>query len=569
MPIWWFIRQAIRSCQEMTEKLRTLGWRNTDDCFPKATAQPAGDLRAIRLFPPKSNEYFIEFLNIPQKDQAESKLWVPVQLPDGWYGLPSFRFLGIVSIDRMTSHVGLEYAHPATMALANLLSHPEVGTTRIESGDMLGILRSAKDLGRVIALAMLEGRDGTEAWRDHWLRAIQECFPESWTPLVANLGSGLEELIPLWESCCEEPLAVTSDGKPAWDDTRLAAARSIAKGDRPDVPDASDPAYRSIFRAVRPRPDTPLDPIKEFPSELDRLHRAVLPSLGPNQKRRTGQRLFEAIQAYHKYIGREYRDGAGKLTDNGKTKQDELRMLRSYLKDCDLGELDYHGCDELYGVFRRRPITKRYNKAMAYKTCQNLLGEMTRFFTWLHKSVEFEWRKPEDFDLIKKSPRETDEDAEKESQEIPTWKSAELKTLWEYALPLERVLFLLGLNCAYGADQAGRLRIHHVKFHDAEGRTSFIRRIRTKKKTRSLMTRMRWRTLARRPTSGCSTEWMPRQTCCERPANGLCRMSFFRCATRSSDRDQALIQRVGCLILFSTPTPCESGPCSDDRPSAC
>lgn len=183
------------SCREMTERLRALGWRNTGECFPQAAAEPVDDLRAIRLFPPASIEYFIEFLNIAQQDQAKAKLWIPVQLSDGWYGLPSFRFLGVVSIDRMTSHVGLEYAHPATMALANLLSHPEVGTTRIESGDMRGILRSAKDLGRVIALARLEGREGAERWRDQWLRAMQQCFPETWKSFAAHLGSGLEELL--------------------------------------------------------------------------------------------------------------------------------------------------------------------------------------------------------------------------------------------------------------------------------------------------------------------------------------------------------------------------------------
>jgi hypothetical protein len=185
----------VDSCREMAEKLKDIGWRNIDECYPQATADPVGNLRAIRLYPPGSTEYFIEFLNIPDKDQAEAKRWVPLQLKDGWYGLPSFRFLGVVSIGRIASHVGLEYAQPSMMALTNLMSHSQVGTIRIESGDMRGVLRSAKDLGRVMALARLEGRAGTEAWREHWLRAIQECFPTSWKELLINVGSGLEELL--------------------------------------------------------------------------------------------------------------------------------------------------------------------------------------------------------------------------------------------------------------------------------------------------------------------------------------------------------------------------------------
>lgn len=185
----------IDSCKQMAKRLKELGWRNTKECYAQKTADPAEDLRAIRLYPPNSQEYFIEFLNIPDQDQVESKRWTPVRLKEGWYGLPSFRFLGIAAKNRLRSETGMEYAAPAMMALANLLSHTEIGTTRIESGDMLGTLRSAKDLGRVIALARLEGREGTEAWFSPWKEAIKDCFPKHWPKLIQTLGVGLEELL--------------------------------------------------------------------------------------------------------------------------------------------------------------------------------------------------------------------------------------------------------------------------------------------------------------------------------------------------------------------------------------
>ncbi len=185
----------ISSCREMTEQLLHLGWRRTEGCFSQAQQEPVDDLRAIRLLPPASDEYFIEFLNIPEQDQLEAKRWIPISLADGWYGLPSFRYLGVVSQGRLRSEMGLEYAAPSMMALANLLSHPEVGTSRIESGSMRGILRSAKDLGRVIALARLAGRDEVELWQQPWVEAIQVCFPSSWNTLLTNIGSGLEELL--------------------------------------------------------------------------------------------------------------------------------------------------------------------------------------------------------------------------------------------------------------------------------------------------------------------------------------------------------------------------------------
>ena len=72
------------------------------------------------------------------------------------------------------------------MALANLLSHPRVGSDRIESGPMQGLLLSAKDLGRVIALARLTGREETEVWPRTWLEALKNCFPDEWKELAGE-----------------------------------------------------------------------------------------------------------------------------------------------------------------------------------------------------------------------------------------------------------------------------------------------------------------------------------------------------------------------------------------------
>lgn len=61
------------SCRAMAEQLREIGWQNTNECYPQQNAEPTESLRAIRLYPPASNEYFIEFLRIPEKYQVESK----------------------------------------------------------------------------------------------------------------------------------------------------------------------------------------------------------------------------------------------------------------------------------------------------------------------------------------------------------------------------------------------------------------------------------------------------------------------------------------------------------------
>ncbi len=185
----------VTSCQQMAGRLIELGWVRTQDCYPRAAPQPADELRAIRLYPPGPHDYFIEFLNLPQPGQKELKCWTPIQINDGWYGLPSFRFLGLTFLNRLKSTVGLEYALPSMMALANLLSHPDIGTARIESGPMAGLLRAAKDLARVIALARLAGRDEAEQWLPQWRAALELCFPDDWKNLALRLGDGLKELL--------------------------------------------------------------------------------------------------------------------------------------------------------------------------------------------------------------------------------------------------------------------------------------------------------------------------------------------------------------------------------------
>lgn len=185
----------ITSCKVMAHHLISLGWHKTEQCHPQQLKKPVRTLRAIRLYPPKANDYFIEFLNLPKRGQLTPKQWFPIKLDDGWYGLPSFRFMGLVAYHRLKSKVGIDYAAPAMMALSNLLSHQHLGKDRIESGLMRGTLRSAKDLGRVLALAYLSGREETERWLPLWMNGLKKCFPRTYRSFSQRVGQGLRELL--------------------------------------------------------------------------------------------------------------------------------------------------------------------------------------------------------------------------------------------------------------------------------------------------------------------------------------------------------------------------------------
>ena len=197
-------------------------------------------------------------------------------------------------------------------------------------------------------------------------------------------------------------------------------------------------------------------------------------------KELTGQSLFQGIEAFRQTLLTK----DGEIKDGEKTLADQLKSLPSYLTDCDLGLLDFMTCDECYGVFRNRPLTKRYETRMRRKSARNLISALNQFFKWLHLNGNWNWRKPEDFGEISKVIVDLEGDDEHDAEEHQVWTIDELKTLYRYALPIERAFMLLGLNCSYGADQIGTLRESRVHFRD--GKRAYIRRIRKKRGTWSV-----------------------------------------------------------------------------------
>jgi hypothetical protein len=196
-----------------------------------------------------------------------------------------------------------------------------------------------------------------------------------------------------------------------------------------------------------------------------------------------GEMLHDALNDYIEWIKVEYFDKVeGHVSDSGMTKIRQIKTIRSHLENAPLAALDYSGVDKVFGYFRKRPTTKRSENPMTSKSCRHYIGELDRFFRWLHLSAAYPWRKPEDYELIRKKPDELEEDIEAATQEIPIYSVEQLAILNEYATPNERVFFLLGINCAFGADQSGRLKLRDVRL--SEDGSSFIRRVRRKKKVK-------------------------------------------------------------------------------------
>ena len=196
--------------------------------------------------------------------------------------------------------------------------------------------------------------------------------------------------------------------------------------------------------------------------------------------KQSGPSLHQALSAYQESIKGMVDPSDGMPTDNAVVKIRQCRTLATVLPDVAIASLDIVGCENLFNILRNRPKSKRYQTPMKRKSCQNYIGELARFFTWLHRNTNYAWRKPEDFADIRKDVITIEADSE--YKEVFTYSVDQLRTIVQYATPVERLFVLLGLNCAFGADQAGRLKVGEIK----QGKKhQFIKRIRHKKQTLS------------------------------------------------------------------------------------
>lgn len=196
---------AVGAGQSIARQLLDAGWKRRmegDHQQPGDASTPVDKLPAVRLFPPdvdpdSEDAWFIELLTVPESSKDHGRKWTRLPLAEGHFGLPTFRFISITAYDALPADgLGIRYARPEMMALANLLEHPEIKSDRM-SGLFAGraIKRSNKDLGRVLAIATLANLDDYRPWATLWKKALQNCFPDEWQTLALRVGKGLRALL--------------------------------------------------------------------------------------------------------------------------------------------------------------------------------------------------------------------------------------------------------------------------------------------------------------------------------------------------------------------------------------
>src|SRR4030042_1622234 len=105
---------------------------------------PDDKLPAIRLYPPgmdteDENAWFFELLTVPESSKDQGKTWLRIVINEGHFGLPSFRYLLLAAFEPVKiEQIGIYYAQPQMMVLANMLEHPKIKPERM-SGLFAGL----------------------------------------------------------------------------------------------------------------------------------------------------------------------------------------------------------------------------------------------------------------------------------------------------------------------------------------------------------------------------------------------------------------------------------------------
>ena len=225
----------------------------------------------------------------------------------------------------------------------------------------------------------------------------------------------------LWANVEARWQRTKNDVRPLWDDTTLAMARSIIRGDAvtPILPprlfgpvnQTIDTELLGIWftRLVKDFPGVNLsldDPVvKEEVAHLASVFQAKADRLKPASK--STQTLHQALDAYKAWLHAQFltppEKGKERRTSQTGVEQGERTdRLKRYVEDMPLSRLGVKEIEAVVTFWANRLVSSR-GTAFAATLCKHQIRLWKHFLKWLHKEPSFAWKKPEglEWDRVK------------------------------------------------------------------------------------------------------------------------------------------------------------------------
>lgn len=200
--------------------------------------------------------------------------------------------------------------------------------------------------------------------------------------------------------------------------------------------------------------------------------------------------LHRVLDDYESEINTQnLKPGSTFLTPYGRLRLERVKRFRKVHADIPLHDLNFDTCSAMIAYWRNRPNGARGTTSR--DNARHHIGELFRFFRWLDTSEKNQWVFPRGLERVDRKVGMKDSERKLSSITKPIYTVDELAILNQHATPIERLLLYVGLNCAMGAAELGRLDeadIHFDKAHeharrlnfDSTGDDSFIRVLRPK-----------------------------------------------------------------------------------------
>jgi len=305
------------------------------------------------------------------------------------------------------------------------------------------------------------GTDRKEA--EHRLAKIRQLYDENcrvvgedlWSPLALSyaeeIAKGRRQITyfpPPPELCIEDP------------ETDYAQMIQVDRDRFPSldlVP--SDPALyaESVRRGQRGVVESRLRELEAEMRELGALasKRSLPENLIPGS-------LHEALDAYgaHDVPTANTRVGSGELSPYGRLRLARIKRFKREHEDVPLHSLDRDRCSAMVAHWRARPVGAR--GATSRDNARHHVGELMRFFRWLDTTDKFHWRMPRGLEGVKRKIPKSDADRKKAVISKVVYSPEQLAVISKHATPIERLLLYVGLNCAMGAAELGRLTAQDI-----------------------------------------------------------------------------------------------------------
>jgi len=200
--------------------------------------------------------------------------------------------------------------------------------------------------------------------------------------------------------------------------------------------------------------------------------------------------LHEAFADYEVDVrNHSVQPGSSDLTPYGRLRLARVKRFRTAHDDIPLHDLNFDACAAMVAHWRNRPVGER--GATSRDNARHHIGELMRFFRWLDTTEKYRWQLPRGLERVDRRIGKKDSERKLSSITKPVYSVEELAILNQHATPIERLLLYVGLNCAMGAAELGRLvkedilldteHEHAGRLHfDSTDADSFIRFLRPK-----------------------------------------------------------------------------------------